>query len=40
MEPTYFTFACEMKLNLTMELEVELQDGVDYEKNLDLNEIV
>jgi hypothetical protein len=40
MKPTYFTSTCEMKLNLTMELEVEFQDEVDYEKKLDLNDII
>jgi hypothetical protein len=29
-----------MELNLTMELEVEFQDEVDYKKKLNLNEIV
>ncbi len=35
-----FSSTCEMELNLTMELEVEFQDEVDYKKKLDLNEIV
>lgn len=40
MKPTYSTSTCEMKLNLTIELGVEFQDEVNYEKHLDLNEII
>jgi hypothetical protein len=40
MKPIDFASAFEMELNLTMELEAEFQDEIDYECFLDLNEIV
>jgi hypothetical protein len=40
MKPIDFASTCEMELDLTMELEVEFQDEVDYEIFLDLIEII
>jgi hypothetical protein len=40
MKPIDLTFACEMELDLTMELEHEFQDIINCKDLLDMNEFI